>query len=42
MFGVVSEQAFQEAVLIALAQKNKTIYEVVLALLALGNFHATR
>ena len=37
MFGVVSEQAFQEAVLIALEQKNRLIYEVALALLSLRN-----
>ena len=37
MFGVVSEQAFQEAVLIALAQQNRSIYEVALALLSLAS-----
>ena len=42
MFGVVSEQAFREVVLIALEQKNRSIYEAALALLALGNFHATQ
>ena len=35
MFGVVSEQAFREAVLIALEQKNRSIYEAALALLSL-------
>ena len=37
MFGTVSEAAFQEVVLITLAQKNRLIYEAALTLLSLRN-----